>query len=571
MEDRALHAQRQEEEPDEPAVPTPTGETGREALSPHRRSGLSGATEVPRASIAKGVPLSSSHPFRVRQYDPSVPSSIAATGAPGVLRAVSLGCPCLAKRQLVEALPEGRALTAMPKLSHPLAEPQALRFHMFDATLPRTSSTGSVPTQRYAQGTGSARVERLASPQGIGPSLRPRRLRAAVPSWQAVTPGVLPAVSQGEAPPRARIQPVQPTYARSFGDVAWEADWEEEEFGPPGGRGSSGLLECFWEARPGMATIRRLLSGGRSRLVLVDEDTVDDGLGLLLYLLHEAYRCQHGDVLVQWVGPAEPTPRLAGGRISQLEAGLDSGLLRSRVQELFGGRPSVVVMQETAASFVDDLLRTPGFDVIRLRRHRPDRGFEGWALRWTFGNLVPERPPIDPAARELEALFTGKLRSYQWRVDPRHRRRSLAAPEAESSEHYWIKMYVAWLHRKQRVDVERPEHGASGRERVPDVWVEEGPVYYEVETFYGTGDPVAKLNGTLDKYGEAEEVRVVIPNVQAMLFLPDLLRAERVIQRQRRAVSFWTIDLSRTRADGEQGLVPLRELASTWPREGARG
>lgn len=131
-------------------------------------------------------------------------------------------------------------------------------------------------------------------------------------------------------------------------------------------------------------------------------------------------------------------------------------------------------------------------------------------------------------------------------------------------------MYVAWLHRKQRVDVERPEHGAAGQDRVPDVRVDEGPVYYEVETLYGTGDPVAKLNETLDKYGEAEEVRVVIPNVQAMLFLPDLLLTERVIRRHRQAVSFWTMDLSQLHADGLEGLVPLRELAITGSRNPAQ-
>lgn len=402
---------------------------------------------------------------------------------------------------------------------------------------------------------------RLVFPSVARTAMRPRGFTSSVPESQ-LTSDTRGLSTSAEQPTESALA------AGAAGSGTGELREPETEFGteevePPGTSGSSSLLQWFWDTRTGLSGFSSLSIGGRSCVVLVDEDTVDDGLGLLVYSLHQISRCTCGDAMIQWVGGEDLHWTLAGGRVTQVDPALVEisapGALIRRFKELAGGRPSVVVSPDRGDQLPAALLETPGFDIVRLRRRSETRARAIAVLAWAFGNLAPEALGIDEAARELEESFMGKLRSYQRRVDPRCRRRSVTASGSESPEHYWAKMYLAWLHRHQRVTVEPVE--AHTFERIPDVRVDDGPLYYEVETFYGAGDPVAKLNETVEKYGTTEQVRVVVLNPQAMLFLPDLLRAERALQKEKRGLSLWTLDLSQDNAVGEQGLRLLRKVA----------
>ena len=104
----------------------------------------------------------------------------------------------------------------------------------------------------------------------------------------------------------------------------------------------------------------------------------------------------------------------------------------------------------------------------------------------------------------------------------------------ESEGHYLTKLYIAWLYRDELVNVEcefKPQE--ANAVAVPDVSVPESSLFYEIETLHGPGDPLSKLSETIAKYGfhaQGREVRIIIPNLTALLYLPKLLLYERYLE-----------------------------------------
>jgi hypothetical protein len=173
---------------------------------------------------------------------------------------------------------------------------------------------------------------------------------------------------------------------------------------------------------------------------------------------------------------------------------------------------------------------------------------------------------FDNIAAKLEARVYEKLKKItDKRVNPLLLRGSPGGDEGE--EHYLTKLYVAWLYRDKLVETEKQ---LPNSQAVADVVINGHGLYYEVETLYGTGDPIKKLNDTVSKYravpqpsqSEIREVRIVIPNFVALLHLSKLLRFERYLEQQDKRFSIWTLDLSKDNALHEKGLRRLREVAA---------
>lgn len=148
---------------------------------------------------------------------------------------------------------------------------------------------------------------------------------------------------------------------------------------------------------------------------------------------------------------------------------------------------------------------------------------------------------------------------------------------SESKMHYLVKAFVvsylagkiseelkrtglddktAWERALSCVDTERE----LGSIRV-DVYVEcEGPyrdLAVEVETLYGTGTMIHKLREVVEsRYGRVNMLWIVIPNPQAVLHLPLLLKFRRwSIERYGRWAELFTLDLE------GGGLIRLADLA----------
>jgi hypothetical protein len=76
----------------------------------------------------------------------------------------------------------------------------------------------------------------------------------------------------------------------------------------------------------------------------------------------------------------------------------------------------------------------------------------------------------------------------------------------------------------------------------------------EVETLYGTGTVVHKLVETVKRAGK-RKMWIVIPNPQAVIYLPLLLRTRRELRKEH-DVEFYTLDVT------SRGLVRLTDVAS---------
>ena len=97
------------------------------------------------------------------------------------------------------------------------------------------------------------------------------------------------------------------------------------------------------------------------------------------------------------------------------------------------------------------------------------------------------------------------------------------------------------------------------RKIIPDIYVKSKRLAIEIETFYGTGlAPWRKLRRTIEKYLEnnvADEVWIIIPPLQTMLYLKDLVsEAKELREKGYGFIKFYTVNLS-----GKK-LVPVEEM-----------
>ena len=139
-----------------------------------------------------------------------------------------------------------------------------------------------------------------------------------------------------------------------------------------------------------------------------------------------------------------------------------------------------------------------------------------------------------------------------------------SAGERESELHYQAKAFVV-RHLAERVDPDCVETEKGEDTAVFDVVVTCGNLQglvVEVETLYGTGTVVHKLVETVERAGGETVKRaggrkmwIVVPNPQAVIYLPLLLRTRRELRKEHN-VEFYTLDVT------SRGLVRLTDVAS---------
>jgi acetolactate synthase regulatory subunit len=139
-----------------------------------------------------------------------------------------------------------------------------------------------------------------------------------------------------------------------------------------------------------------------------------------------------------------------------------------------------------------------------------------------------------------------------------------SAGERESELHYLAKAFVV-RHLAERVGLHCVETEEGKDAAVFDVVVTCGDLQglvVEVETLYGTGTVVHKLVETVKRAGGETVERagkrkmwIVVPNPQAVIYLPLLLRTRRELRKEH-DVEFYTLDVT------SRGLVRLTDVAS---------
>jgi len=161
----------------------------------------------------------------------------------------------------------------------------------------------------------------------------------------------------------------------------------------------------------------------------------------------------------------------------------------------------------------------------------------------------------------LEDEYWRRLREVSFEVLYRTRP---SAGERESELHYLTKAFVV-RHLAERVDPNCVDTEKGVGAAVFDVVVTCGDLQelaVEVETLYGTGTVVHKLVETVKRAGGETVERagkrkmwIVVPNPQAVIYLPLLLRTRRELRKEH-DVEFYTLDVT------SRGLVRLADVAS---------
>ncbi len=131
-----------------------------------------------------------------------------------------------------------------------------------------------------------------------------------------------------------------------------------------------------------------------------------------------------------------------------------------------------------------------------------------------------------------------------------------SAGERESELHYLTKAYVV-RHLAEKVGLGCVETEKEVGAAVFDVVVTCGGLQglvVEVETLYGTGTVVHKLVETVKRAG-VQRMWIVVPNPQAVIYLPLLLRTRRELRKEH-DVEFYTLDVK------SRGLVRLTDVAT---------
>ncbi len=159
----------------------------------------------------------------------------------------------------------------------------------------------------------------------------------------------------------------------------------------------------------------------------------------------------------------------------------------------------------------------------------------------------------------LEDQYWRKLGEVSFEVLYRTRP---SAGERESELHYLAKAFVV-RHLAERVDPNCVETEKEVGAAVFDVAVDHEKavtcgslqeLVVEVETLYGTGTVVHKLVETVKRAG-GRKMWIVVPNPQAVIYLPLLLRTRRELRKEH-DVEFYTLDVT------SRGLVRLTDVAT---------
>jgi hypothetical protein len=153
--------------------------------------------------------------------------------------------------------------------------------------------------------------------------------------------------------------------------------------------------------------------------------------------------------------------------------------------------------------------------------------------------------------------------------------------QEESALHYSLKFLVV----KHLIDnLKVSENSIRTEEEVesiiPDVYVSwPKKIAVEIETFYGTGDPYhVKLISKVEDYRKAEfkdELWLVVPNIQALLFVDELLKLRRDYKKEL-DLEVYTLDLTGYGAEltcGERrgpGLIRLIDVLRLFKERGLK-
>ena len=208
-----------------------------------------------------------------------------------------------------------------------------------------------------------------------------------------------------------------------------------------------------------------------------------------------------------------------------------------------------------------------------------------------FAKITPHTSKIGHTSLELEREFYNRLEdAIRW---VRKNVSAVYQPKPgseydrpEESWLHWALKHLTYQHlicnekiEEHEIESEKKEVLPSGKEKIIDVYTTSGfkPIAIEIETMYGTGDPIgAKINPlTVNPYlGFEGELWLLIPNLHALMYAKDLLKLKRDYVKEGLKLEVYVADVTGWGSKliyGEKrspGLVKLKDVLK-FIREGS--
>lgn len=206
-------------------------------------------------------------------------------------------------------------------------------------------------------------------------------------------------------------------------------------------------------------------------------------------------------------------------------------------------------IRKSIPSAEDYLVKIEPFRLSRDARDRIPELISGRGLfkQVSFGEdfMKAVKQFNDSLRRYLDFNKAPKELKLRWH---KLRAKSPETSEEASDEHSAMKAFV-WIYTWKKYKT-IPE-----LEDVKGVDVVINGENYEIETFYGCGDPVAKLTGKMEKFSPGEKVFFVLRNVSMLIHLGELRNFRRTWRRMGYDVELFGIDFEGGR------LIPIEEFA----------
>ncbi len=352
--------------------------------------------------------------------------------------------------------------------------------------------------------------------------------------------------------------------------LEWLLDEESRKYGGLGGVGAEGLVCILVDKYRGFHEFVKLLCAKVWRIKS----------GGLPSVAHRGY----GEELI-WHGLEEDVIELNHGAIEKesTKEELKSKSLESRMKFLL--IPVERKDFEKAWQTLTDLKHElePYLKHAKLLAYRlgeVDEDLLGRLLKSAFGFVEVDvhTNKIGHYSLELEGKFYRELeKAIKWV------RRNVSAPyqpepgdeqgQSESWLH-WALKHLTYQHLilNEGINEERIKSEVElGIGKRADVYVESSRIAVEVETMYGTGDPIgAKINPkTVKPYFDSKfngELWLVVPNLHALMYARELLKLRRDYRKEELTLEIYVADLTGSGAEliyGEKrkpGLVKLVDI-----------
>jgi hypothetical protein len=200
---------------------------------------------------------------------------------------------------------------------------------------------------------------------------------------------------------------------------------------------------------------------------------------------------------------------------------------------------------------LSDLSKNRIFNIISGFKRTPQKE-GGMIISYPLGSEFKK------ASEEFDGVIIRKYLNEYYRRAPEELKcvwnkltASSATDEEEASDlHSALKAFIwsiKWEEGKRAIELE-------DEKKECDVRV--GDEFYEVETFFGSGDFVSKLTEKMEKYTDGEKVYFVLRNLSIFLHLPELLIFKSTWQKKKKVgkLEIFGLDIK------NEKLVPIEEF-----------